>query len=177
MRDDSITIERLDPPTLEMHVAALAELLRVCVHAGASVNFVLPFTQDDALAFWENKVVPVVKASRRAVVIARAGDAIIGTVQLDWDTPPNQPHRAEIAKLLVHPDFRSRGIARALMVEMEDHAKALGKTLLTLDTAHDHAEALYSSLGYKTVGVIPGYAVDPLGSDRLDATVLMYKVV
>lgn len=177
MRDDAYAIEQLTAETVDADLDALAELLRVCVHAGASVNFVLPFDHDDALAFWQGKVAPALKAGTRAVLVARAGDAPIGTVQLDWATPPNQPHRAEIAKLLVHPDYRSRGIARALMVQMETFAKDVGRTLLTLDTANDHAEALYASLGYKHAGVIPGYAVNPIDPDRLDATVLMYKMV
>ena len=102
---------------------------------------------------------------------------IVGSVQLDTDTPPNQPHRAEVRKLLVHPDFRRQGLARALMAELERHAQLLGRSLLTLDTrTGDHAEPLYVSLGYSTVGVIPGYCRDTV-EDRLDSTTIMYKTL
>jgi ribosomal protein S18 acetylase RimI-like enzyme len=98
-------------------------------------------------------------------------------VQLSTDTPPNQPHRAEVTKLLVHPDFRRRGIARALMAELEVRAAALKRTLITLDTrTGDSAEPLYASMGYKTVGTIPDFCVDPFG-ERLYPTTIMYKTL
>ncbi|WP_371744756.1 GNAT family N-acetyltransferase [Nordella sp. HKS 07] len=111
----------------------------------------------------------------RLLLVATCGERIAGAVQLDIDTPANQPHRAEIRKLLVHPDFRRLGIARLLMAGIEDHARALGRSLLTLDTrTGDNAEPLYASLGYRTVGVIPGYCRDT-HKDRLDSTTIMYK--
>jgi ribosomal protein S18 acetylase RimI-like enzyme len=98
-------------------------------------------------------------------------------VQLILATPPNQPHRAEVVKLLVHPDARRQGIARALMTAVEEIARSEGRTLLTLDTvAGSHAETLYRSLGYVVVGVIPGYARDPL-TPQLRGATIMYKEI
>ena len=159
------------------HVRALGALLHACVHAGASVNFVLPFTADDSEAFWRSKVVPAVQAGGRVLWVARSGAQVVGSVQLDHATPPNQAHRAEVTKLLVHPDFRRRGIARALMAELERAAGRLGRSLITLDTrTGDAAERLYAALGYRTAGVIPGYCRDPF-EDRLDSTTIMYKAL
>ncbi|MGQ7791802.1 GNAT family N-acetyltransferase [Faunimonas sp. B44] len=154
---------------------AFAKLLHACVHAGASVNFVMPFPEAEARAFWERKVLPAVRDGTRVLLAAESGGKIVGTVQLALDMPPNQPHRAEISKLLVDPAFRRRGIARALMAAAESEAAARGRSLLTLDTrTGDHAEPLYASLGYVTAGTIPGYCRDP-SADRLDATTIMYK--
>jgi GNAT superfamily N-acetyltransferase len=109
------------------------------------------------------------------VLVARAGDRIVGTVQLDLSVPPNQQHRAEVAKLLVHPSARRRGIARALMVALEAAARSERRTLLTLDTwTGGSAEPLYLSLGYVVAGVIPRYARGSL-TPRLEPTTIMYK--
>jgi hypothetical protein len=157
------------------HGHELGALLHACVHAGASVNFVLPFTPEDGEAFWTGKVLPAVRAGGRVVLVAQQSGRMAGSVQLRVDTPPNQPHRAEVSKLLVHPEFRRRGLARALMAAIERRAAGLGRSLLTLDTrTGDTAEPLYASLGYETAGVIPGYCRDPF-EDRLDATTIMYK--
>ena len=162
---------------VERDMDELGALLHACVHAGASVNFVLPFTQADAAAFWRDNTLPKVRAGTRLLLVARAGGGIVGTVQLDSDTPPNQPHRAEVNKLLVHPEMRRRGIARALMAEVERQARHMGRSLITLDTrTGDAAEPLYASLGYATVGVIPGYCRAP-AEDRLDTTTIMYKAL
>ncbi len=159
------------------HVRALGALLHACVHDGASIGFVLPFAAEESEAFWSGKVLPAVREGTRMLWVARAGGAIAGSAQLDIDTPPNQPHRAEVRKLLVHPDFRRRGIARALMADLERYASGLGRSLLTLDTrTGDTAEPLYASLGYRTSGIIPGYCRDPF-KDHLDATTIMYKTL
>lgn len=156
---------------------ALGALLHACVHGGASVNFVLPFSQADSEAFWTAKVFPAVRAGTRLLLVARQEGRIVGTVQLDTATPPNQPHRAEVTKLLVDPNFRRRGIARALMAELERQARRLGRSLITLDTVTgDKAEPLYASLGFATVGSIPGYSRAPI-EDRLDSTTIMYKAL
>lgn len=170
-----ISVSQMTADGLERRTGELGALLHACVSAGASVNFIWPFSEGEATAFWERKVLPAVRSSIRTLWIAERGGRIVGTVQLDVDTPPNQPHRAEVTKLLVHPDARRLGIARRLMAALEDYARGLGRTLITLDTrTGDFAEPLYTSLGYLTVGTIPGYCVDPAGT-RLDATTLMYK--
>jgi len=175
MNVDDLDIQRTNADELVRHIDSLSALLRDCVHAGASINFVLPFDIAAGETFWREKVLPGLTSGRRWLWIARAGDRIAGSVQLDCDTPPNQPHRAEVAKLIVHPDFRRMGIALKLMKVLETHAQEIGRTLLTLDTrSGDKAEPLYQSLGYQTVGTIPGYSRDPF-EDKLDATTIMYK--
>jgi ribosomal protein S18 acetylase RimI-like enzyme len=162
-------------PRREQEMEMLAEVLHATVHAGASVNFVLPFPLEEARAFWRDTVVPAVRAGSRRVLIARFRDSIAGTVQLALAHQPNQRHRAEVTKLLVHPKARRRGIGRALMESLERVALAEGRTLLTLDTrTGDAAEPLYRALGYVTVGVIPRYsrAVD---SPELESTTILYK--
>ncbi len=153
----------------------LGGVLHACVHAGASVSFVLPFSRGDAKAFWRDQVLPAVHAGSRRVLLARVGGRIVGTVQLDLATPPNQPHRAEVKKLLVHPDARRSGIARGLMAAVEEQAREARRTLLTLDTVTGGAaEPLYLSLGYAAIGVIPHYALN-FDSSVLEATTVMCK--
>ncbi|TDR89614.1 GNAT family N-acetyltransferase [Enterovirga rhinocerotis] len=170
-------IDRLAPGDLERDGPALADLLHACVHAGASVGYVLPFGRDDAMRFWREAVLPAVRAGTRILLVLRDAEEIAGTVQLDIDTPPNQPHRAEARKLLVHPRHRRRGVARALMAELETAARERGRSLVTLDTrTGDAAEPLYASLGYSICGTIPGYCRDPI-ADAWDATTIMYKTL
>ncbi|MBK5298171.1 MAG: GNAT family N-acetyltransferase [Vicinamibacteria bacterium] len=160
---------------LDSDVDMLAEVLRAVVYDGAGVSFVVPFSLDDGRAFWIDSVLPGVRARTRRVALARWGTRIVGTVQIDLAVPPNQRHRAEVLKLLVHPDARRHGIARALMVAIEAIAQAEGKTLLTLDTwTGSHAESLYRSFGYVTVGVIPRYARGSL-TPELEPATIMYK--
>ncbi|MFD4837534.1 GNAT family N-acetyltransferase [Achromobacter sp. NPDC058515] len=154
----------------------LASLLHACVQGGASVSFVLPYSEEDAQAYWRGKVLPAVAGGALKLWVARQDGRVAGSVQLDTDTPPNQPHRAEVRKLLVHPDFRRRGIARRLMREVDAMAARLGRSLITLDTrTGDSAEPLYASLGYQTVGVIPGFSRDPFDAAKVDGTTIMYK--
>lgn len=170
------TIVTVDAPALDGHLADFVDVLHACVHAGASVSFILPFEHSDAENFWTAKIRPALDRGGLVLLAADIDGRVVATVQLDHDTPPNQPHRAEVRKLLVHPAFRRRGLARALMLEVEAHARALGRTLLTLDTrTGDSAEPLYASLGYETVGVIPDFCRDPHHPDRLDGTTVMYK--
>lgn len=172
-----VTYTTQDADEMERRLPEFAALLHACVNAHASIGFVLPFAVRHAAEFWTMQVLPAVRRGTRAVLVAQCGEQIIGSVQLDWDTPANQPHRAEVRKLLVDPAMRRRGIARSLMLEIERFALIHERTLLTLDTrTGDHAEPLYTSLGYTTVGVIPGYCVDP-ALTRLDATTLMYKTL
>lgn len=166
---------RPDRQSLERDVILLGVLLHDCVHTGAAVSFILPFSHEDAEAFWRDKVFPAVEAGMSRVLIARnERGRIIGTVQLDLAMPPNQPHRGEIKKLLVHPLERRSGIARLLMTGIENEARAAKRTLLTLDTASPAAEQLYSSLGYVRVGVIPRFSLHP-ETLALEGTTVMYK--
>jgi ribosomal protein S18 acetylase RimI-like enzyme len=164
------------PAALESDLDALAGVLHAVVHQGAGVSFVVPFSHQDARAFWIEKVLPGVRVRTRRVLVARDRNGmIVGTVQIDLATPPNQPHRADVLKLLVHPGARRRGIARALMVALEDVARSEGRSLLTLDTwTGGPAETLYRSLGYTVLGVIPRYARGSL-TPGLEPTTFMYK--
>lgn len=152
-------------------------LLKACVDDGASVGFVQPFSQKQAEAFWTDTVLPRLVNGLRQLFVASLGDEAAGAVQLDCDMPPNQRHRAEVSKLLVHPTRRREGVGRALMERLEIEARHQHKSLVTLDTrTGDNAQRLCLSLGFKAAGVIPAYARDPL-SARLDATTYMYKAL
>lgn len=155
--------------------APLGVLLHAVVHAGASVGFVLPFSLEDSIAYWRHKVAPSAEDGMLALFLAQEGQEIVGTVQLYHDMPPNQPHRAEVRKLLVHPDYRRRGLARHLMTMLERHARTIGRSLVTLDTrTGDVAEPLYVALGYHKAGVIPAYCRNPVSAE-FDSTTIMYK--
>lgn len=170
-------IQRWEPDqqSLEGDAWLLGTLLHDCVHTGAHVSFVLPFSHEEAAAFWRDKIFPSVAAGTCSVLIARNDRGrIIGTAQLDLAMPPNQPHRGEIKKLLVHPLERRGGIARALMMCIEDEARAAQRSLLTLDTASPAAEQLYTSLGYIRVGVIPRFSIHP-ETRELEGATVMYK--
>ncbi len=171
------SVTNLDAAALEGRLHELGALLHACVHDGASIGFILPFTLSEADDFWRLKVLPAVAQGTRVVLLAEQSGSLVGTVQLDYDTPGNQRHRAEVRKLLVHPQWRRRGIAKALMHEIEAHASRLGRSLITLDTrSGDAAEPLYQALGYHVAGIIPDYCRDAF-IDRLDATTVMYKSI
>ncbi|WP_144142091.1 GNAT family N-acetyltransferase [Paraburkholderia sp. BCC1884] len=174
------TISSVSADDLTRHLPELGALLRACVDDGASVGFVTPYGVEESEAFWRDKVLTSLRAGGLMLFVARQGNAIAGTVQLDYDTMPNQRHRAEVRKLLVHPAFRRQGVARMLMMALEAHAHRLQRSLLTLDTrTGDKAEPLYTALGYQTAGVIPGYARGTRDheQDRFDATTIMYKAL
>lgn len=176
MPSASLELKLLPADAAAAHLPELASLLHACVHGGASVSFVLPYSQEDAQAYWRGKVLPAVASGTLKLWVACQDGRIAGSVQLDTDTPPNQPHRAEVRKLLVHPDFRRRGIARLMMLEVDAMAARLGRRLITLDTrTGDSAEPLYASLGYLTVGVISGFSRDPFDAAKVDGTTIMYK--
>ena len=176
----AVTIEEWRPDlaadaAVDRDIDMLADVLHAVVHGGAGVSFVVPFSLDDARAFWRESVLPGAKARRRRVLVARLDARIVGTVQLDPAWAPNQLHRAEVLKLLVHPDARRRGIARSLMVALEPLALTGGWTLLTLDTWTGQAgEQLYRSLGYTVVGAIPRYARGST-TPELEPSTIMYK--
>jgi GNAT superfamily N-acetyltransferase len=151
----------------DVDAAALEQLTDVlidCVEGGASVSFMWPLARERAQAFWRGVAEGVVSGGR-ALLVAEDARGICGTVQLGFDLPDNQPHRADLAKMLVHRRARRRGLGAALMRAAEDEARALGKTLLVLDavTGGD-AERLYARLGWVRVGSIPRYALMPDGS-------------
>lgn len=162
---------------IERDIDAFGELMHACVHGGGSVGYVLPYSREAAADFWRKNVLGAQRAGTRTVLAAYVAGKLAGSVQLDIDTPPNQPHRAEARKLLVHPDFRRRGIARALMEELERHARAHKRWLVTLDTrTGDAAEPLYLSMGYLVAGKIPEWCRDNF-EERYDPTTILYKKV
>lgn len=150
----------------------LSAVLADCVNGGASVNFMLPYGPADAALFF-CKVVAALQRGEVVLLAAKRGGRIVGTVQLGLDTPPNQPHRGEIRKLLVHRDARGAGVGAALMARIEEIAKARGRTLLILDTASDSAERLYTRGGWQRLGTIPDYALLPDG--RFCDTIIFWK--
>lgn len=152
---------------------SLAELLIDCVEGGASVSFMHRLPLDKAAAFWR-RVGDGVARGERALLVAEDERGIVGTVQLVLDQPDNQPHRADLAKMLVHRRARRRGLGAALMRAAEHMARDCGKSLLVLDTVTGgDAERLYAQLGWQRVGVIPGYALWPRGG--LCATTYFYR--
>ena len=167
-----VVIEELGRPPADADIEALARLLVDVVAGGASVSFMAPFTIEMSRDWWRETIA---RAHQKAVfLVAREPDGLPGTVQLHPAWPPNQPHRADVSKLLVHPQARRRGIGRALMSALEERALRSGFTLLTLDTVRgDPAEQLYRNLGWTTVGIIPNYALYPDG--RPCDTVVFYK--
>ena len=148
----------------DAQVYQLADVLIDCVEGGASVSFMLPLSRERALAFWQ-RVARDVATGARALLVAEDAHGICGTVQLVFDLPENQPHRGDLAKMLVHHRARRQGLGEALMRAAEDAARESGKTLLVLDavTGGD-AERLYERLGWQRVGVIPDYALMPDGA-------------
>ncbi len=167
------------PPirTLDTDLHQLAILLHATVHDGASVSFILPFTHEDSLDWWRTKILPQALSCQRHILIARhtPTNSIVASVQLILDMPPNQQHRAEVAKLLVHPAHRRNGLARALMTALEHIAFDRNRTLITLDTVTgSSAEPLYQSLGYQLSGTIPNYARST-HTATLEPTSIYYK--
>jgi ribosomal protein S18 acetylase RimI-like enzyme len=163
-------VRRLGVAELRAQLDGLAGVLADCVAGGASVSYMAPFSREDAREAFAGFAADV-EQGRRLLLAAFAEGRLVGTVQVILALPPNQPHRAEIAKLLVHRSARKRGIAQLLMEHAESEARAERRTLLVLDTVTgDAAERLYTRLGWTRVGVIPGYALYPDGQP-CDATV------
>ncbi|MDE3195818.1 MAG: GNAT family N-acetyltransferase [Acidobacteriota bacterium] len=153
----------------------LGRVLLECVRAGASVSFMADLTEADATVFYQG-VFDAMARGERLLLAAFDGSDIVGTVQLHTKMPPNQPHRADVAKLLVRPAARGRGIGEQLMRAVEESAAREGKTLLVLDTATgESGERLYARLGWSRVGEIPNFALFPDG--RSCATTIFYKAL
>lgn len=157
-------------------VKGLADVLIECVEAGASVGFMLPLARERAEQFWVDTIDSANRGQRIVLVATdQSSSLVVGTVQLVLATPDDQPHRGEIAKLLVRPSARRNGVAEALMRAAEQAAREVGKSLLCLDTGSVEAERLYDRLGWQRVGTIPGYALWPDGG-LIDAT-YFYKAL
>ena len=153
--------------------AALSEMIIEIVADGASVTFMHPLNQATAEGFWDGALAAAARGER-VVLGGFDGETLAGTVSLHLDCPQNQPHRAEIAKLMTRLSHRGRGVARALMIEAEKVAAARGRTLLVLDTAEEGgAGGLYESLGFELAGRIPDYAFKPHGG--LTGTLIYFK--
>jgi GNAT superfamily N-acetyltransferase len=167
-----VRIERLSRDATNRDVAELTALLLDAVDSGAGVSFMAGLSAVEAETWWRASIAAV--PPRGAILVARDADGIVGSVQLQPAWAPNQPHRADVAKLMVHRRGRNRGIARALMEALERAAEDAGFTLLLLDTCQGSAaERLYLSLGWVHVGVVPGFALNP--DHSLCDTVFFYK--
>ena len=171
---NAYAIEELHPGPAYAAVPGLAEVLIDCVEGGASVSFMAPLSREKAEAFWKEVAEEVGRGDVALLVARDANGEIIGTVQLKTGLPENQPHRADVAKMLVHRQARRQGIAEALLGELEAVALGRGRWLLVLDTVTGgDAERLYARLGWQRCGVIPDYALFPDG--RPCGTTVMWK--
>ncbi len=164
----TIPIDHPAPKVRRLHTMtdaqlwALADVLIDCVEGSASVSFMRPLSPEKACAFWRSVAAGVAKGER-ALIVAEDDAGIVGTVQLVLDQPENQPHRADLSKMLVHRRARRQGLGAALMHAAEHAARDCGKTLLVLDTASDDAARLYKRLGWQECGLVPDFALLPQG--------------
>jgi acetyltransferase len=160
------------PEQSEEAIVQLADLLIDAVDSGASIGFMPPLGKEEALAYWRD-VIAAMRTGRRLLLAAMDGDLVQGSVQMDPEPRANGNHRAEVIKLFVHRRARRRGLAKALMLEVESTARRLGRTLLLLDTRKGgDAEKMCESLGYVRYGEVPRYARS--GNGDLDATAFFY---
>jgi ribosomal protein S18 acetylase RimI-like enzyme len=165
---------RIAPLSSSPHIRAmLSDIIVDVVANGGSVSFMHPMPREQAESFWQ-KSLEAADRGERIVLGAWDGNQLVATVTVVLDLPPNQPHRAEIAKMMTRPSHRGRGIATALMREAERMAAERGRTLLVLDTADDGgASGLYERLGFVYAGTIPDFALKPHGG--LCGTKLYWK--
>lgn len=160
---DAMQIRRLETIG-EREIRGLSDILIDCVEGGASVSFMLPISRTKVEAFWRNAAASAARGERVVLVAEDTSEIIVGTVQVIWAQPENQPHRGDIAKMLVHSHARRRGIGAKLLVAAEQAALQAGKTLLVLDTVTDTvAFRLYQRMGWQRCGEIPNYALWPNG--------------
>lgn len=157
----------------DREIQGLSDVLIDCVEGGASVSFMLPMTRAKAEAFWRRTAASAARGERVVLAAEDAAGEIVGTAQIILEQPENQPHRGDLAKMLVHRRARRRGVGAALLVAAERSALDAGKTLLVLDTASDDAERLYGRNGWQSCGQVPGYALLPDGQPC--ATTFFYK--
>jgi len=166
-------IRRLAMSEAREAASTLADILCDCVDGGASVSFMADLTRDDAVVFWQGEAGA---DDGRAILVAEDDEGIFGVVQVIPAWPPNQPHRADVSKMLVHRRGRRRGAAEALLSAAEDAAREMHRTMLVLDTVTGGAaESLYEKRGWTRVGVIPDYALMPDGA--MSATTVFYKAL
>ncbi|MCP3100551.1 GNAT family N-acetyltransferase [Myxococcus sp. K15C18031901] len=171
---DDLHVRRLGAGDASTRVEALADLLMDCVEGGASVSFMWPLSRDKAVAFWRGVAEGVSRGERVLLVAEDSGGQLVGTVQLILALPENQPHRADVAKMLVHRQARRRGIAARLMASLDDEARREGRSVLVLDTVTGgDAERLYARSGWQRVGEVPRYALMPDGTSC--GTTFFYK--
>lgn len=171
---NNTTIRRLDAAQAAASVEALADLLSDCVEGGASVSFMWPLPRERALAFWRGVADGVARGERVLLVAEDAAGTIVGTVQLVMAMPDNQPHRADVAKMLVMRRARRAGVAGQLMAALDEVARLEGKTVLVLDTVTGgDAERVYERAGWQRAGVVPKFALMPDGA--FCATTFFYK--
>jgi ribosomal protein S18 acetylase RimI-like enzyme len=174
---EHIAIDRVAPSDFDRVIGGLVDIIVDAVNGGAAITFMQPFTFADGEQFLRQRCFPAVAKGERVLFVAHINNAVVGSAQLDLALPPNQPHRCEVSKVIVHSKVRRRGIARLLMLTLEVHARSIGKSLMTLDTrTDDAAQLLYSSLGFVKVGAIPNYAYNPDGHAMHGAT-YMYKEI
>lgn len=172
--NQTVTVRRLGPREAAEAVEALADVLLDCVEGGASVSFMWPLPRERALAFWRGVADGVARGERALLVAEDAAGRIVGTVQLVMSMPDNQPHRADVAKMLVMRKARRAGIGQRLMAALDEVAREEGKTVLVLDTVTGgDAERLYERAGWQRAGVVPKYALMPGG--EFCATSFFYK--
>lgn len=170
----SITIHRLDADAAAANIEALADVLIDCVEGGASVSFMLPLARAKAVAFWRDVAGAVARGERVLLAAEDETGRIVGTVQMITAQPDNQPHRADIAKMLVHRQARRNGIAQRLMEGIDAAAREAGKSVLVLDTVSGgDAERLYERAGWQRVGEVPQFALMPDGAPC--GTTFFYK--
>ena len=171
----ALSIEPLPAQELPAALPGLVRVLHACVRDGASIGFLWPLAPGELEAYWTG-LGPELAGGERVLLVARQAGELVGTVQLVLEHRANGRHRAEVSKLLVHPEARRLGVARGLMLALEALARARGRSLLLLDTrTGDAAERLYLSLGYQLFGQVPAYACSPAGVPETCS--FMFKVV
>jgi GNAT superfamily N-acetyltransferase len=168
-------VRQLSGDEAEQALPRLAEIMKDCVEGGASVNFVLPFTLDESLGWWQNRLAAFA-SGEVLLFVAEVDGVIAGSGQLALAGQPNGHHRADVAKMLVHRDFRNRGLGAAILKALEDKARALGRTTMILDTAQDSAgDRLYRRAGWVPFGTVPAYAMNVQGVP--EPCVFFYKIL
>lgn len=173
---DDITVRRAGSDEAAAWIDALADVLIDCVAGGASVSFMAPLARHKAVDFWRGVAQGVARGERALLVAQDRSGRIVGTVQLILAMPDNQPHRADVAKMLVHRDARRRGVAGRLLAALDDAARAEAKSVLVLDTVTGgDAERLYARAGWQRVGSVPDYALMPDGAPC--GTTFFYKAL